>query len=855
MSFAAALRAARPSYCLPIDQSQSLRRFVCREDAPAYHSVSTSSDYPVEKSLRQADGLALSLRAALDRIAIPLARSAAAFVQRQAWSDFGFARLADHACERFGRSGRWVKDCAALDAALQALPLLADALTGADGRRPIGRVAALLIARIASADSLAAWLALARRVPIRALREAIRAARAAGSDRPADIEAAPAGDTERSAASSDLPTSSSENLLHDGFDDFSDRALVSLPVPAPLLAAFDEVVDLYRCVEGREASVTSFVEALVGEACSAGLPPDADSRSMKVSPDPAVVETALAHSTDNWSHLPASSPASWSLALAGLSLARLREVESVAGTGGPAELDGQIRALVSLEEDLHNRLAKVLADMAERGAWPRLRFAGVGHYAEERLGVSRTSAEDRVRAVRSLRQFPHLRAACEAGRIGFEASLLIVRILGRGPVPADLERAWVARAEEATVKRLRDEVRALARTRSERAAELAASAQAAGQSSSAHPAPAPPAPLDDAAWHASLRRVPGTARDRVQRFGIQAAERPSPDVFLRLRLPHELAGDFLGVVEAARQRLSALADAVPWEEPWPDPHAAPSMLAARTFSVRSRRVPGWVGLLALLEDFVLTWDPVRCGASPAAPKRHGDPVYSRAGWRCTAPGCTSRKNLDDHHLVYRSRRGPDSLDNRTCPCRFHHYQGEHGELASCRGKAPLGILWRLGRKDLAVWYRNERRVGASNRDIKEDDRDHHRLLLGAEGQDEAGEGTGEQQVRTVRPVGAVAGRQGEQDGQKAEESGQDLRAAPYVQHRLRLQRVQQEEGGPPQGSADGGAGGAPQEQVQDRAAGEVQEESGQPEAARPVSPRSPSTRSEAKKTGRDWSGE
>jgi hypothetical protein len=691
------------------------RRFICREDAPAYHAqagndlaadtpaapaydappAATQSAYPVERSLRQADALALSLRAGLDRIAIPLARAAAAFVQRQAWSDFGFARLEDHARERFGRSGRWVKDCASLGRAIQALPHLADALTGDDGGRPIGRVAALLVARVASADSLAAWVALARHVPIRALRDAVRAARAAGSDRPLDSEARACDDTQR--------TADTEGPAADGLDDFSDRALVRILVPAPLLAAFDEVVDLYRCVEGREASVTSFVEALVGEACSAGLPPDADIQPMKVSPDPAVVETALARSTDNWSHLPSTSPASWSLALAGVGLARLRDVERVSGTGGAAELDEQIRTLLALEEDLDSRLAKVLADLAERGAWSRLRFAGVGHYAEERLGVSRTSAEDRVRVVRSLRQFPILRAACEAGRIGFEATLLILKILGRGPVAADLERAWVARAEEATVKRLRDEARALGRTRSLRAAGLAGAVQAA--------------PLDDAAWHDSLRREPGTARERVQRFGTDAAERPSPDVFLRLRLPHELAGDFLGVIEAFRVRLSKAADSVPWDEPWPDPHAAPSMVAARTFSVRSRRVPAWVGLLALLEDFVLTWDPPhRVARAPAgAPKRPGDPVYSRAGWRCTAPGCTSRMNLDDHHVLYRSRRGGDGLDNRICVCRFHHYQGEHGGLASCRGKAPLGILWRLGKKDLGVWYRNERRVMAPAR--------------------------------------------------------------------------------------------------------------------------------------------
>src|SRR3989441_757318 len=332
--------------------------------------------------------------------------------------------------------------------------------------------------------------------------------------------------------------------------------------------------------------------------------------------------------------------------------------------------------------------------MAERGAWPRLRFAGVGHYAEERLGVSRTSAEDRVRAARSLRPFPLLRAAYDEGRIGLEATLLITRILGRGPVEAAVERAWLLRAEEATVKRLRDEARALGRRGSGRALERSV-------------------PLDDTDWHASLRRDPGTARERVGRFGMEAAERPSPDVFLRLRLPHDLAGDFLAAIEASRGRLSAMADSVPRDEPWPDAHAAPSVLAARTFSVRSRRVPAWVGLLALLEDFVLTWDPVARGRERAIQKRPGDPVCARAGWRCTAPGCTSRKNLEDHHIVYRSHQGCDEMSNRTCLCRFHHQRGEHGGLASCSGEAPLRILWRLGRKEVGVGYRNERRVDSA----------------------------------------------------------------------------------------------------------------------------------------------
>ena len=93
------------------------------------------------------------------------------------------------------------------------------------------------------------------------------------------------------------------------------------------------------------------------------------------------------------------------------------------------------------------------------------------------------------------------------------------------------------------------------------------------------------------------------------------------------------------------------------------------------------------------------------------PRRPGDEIYIRDGWRCTAPGCTSRRNLEDHHIRYRSRGGDDDPANRICLCRFHHQRGEHGGLASCRGRAPTGVVWRLGRKDAApTWYRNERRI-------------------------------------------------------------------------------------------------------------------------------------------------
>jgi hypothetical protein len=665
-----------------------------------------AASHAVERAALLADGMALSLRAALDRITAPLAVSAAAFVRRQAWCMFGYARIEDHSRERFGRSGRWVRDLATLGEALEMLPGLDPALTGEDGGRPIGRVAATLIGRIADPGSLAEWIARARRLTVRELREEVSRARASiEASTPPSIITPPSTTTSPSIAAPPEETEA------------ADRVPVRIPVPAPVLAAFDEALALFRAVEGREATVTSFVEALVAECFAGPHPPEevegseeASSQGVRLGPPVSLVEGALARSTDRWSHLPVrgtsgGTASSAVLGPASRALERLRSLTGVAGQGGPEDLDRQLRRMIALEDELEAQLGQVLAEMADRGAWTRLRFAGVGHYAEERLGLSRTAGEDRARAARTLRRFGHLRRAYESGRIGLEAVLIVARILGEGAAGPACERAWVGRAAEASVKRLRDEARALGLRRCL--------------------GPASREPLSDAEWHASLRRVRGTARARLEILGRatlgtdpSAARdaaalpppdpmtcRPSdPDVFLRLRLPASLAADLAASIESQRRALEALAESVPWDEPWPEPEASPSLLAARTFSIRCRRLPSWVGLLAMLEDFAATWD-----AADGAPVRPQDTVFIRDGWRCTAPGCTSRRNLEDHHLVYRSRNGSGSLSNRTTLCRFHHQRGEHGGLASCAGQAPLGVAWRLGRDGIGGRFENERR--------------------------------------------------------------------------------------------------------------------------------------------------
>jgi hypothetical protein len=71
-------------------------------------------------------------------------------------------------------------------------------------------------------------------------------------------------------------------------------------------------------------------------------------------------------------------------------------------------------------------------------------------------------------------------------------------------------------------------------------------------------------------------------------------------------------------------------------------------------------------------------------------------IFARDGWRCVVPGCSSMRNLHDHHVVFRSQGGGDELSNRTTLCAFHHVRGVHAGRVSVRGKAPGELRFALG---------------------------------------------------------------------------------------------------------------------------------------------------------------
>ena len=65
-------------------------------------------------------------------------------------------------------------------------------------------------------------------------------------------------------------------------------------------------------------------------------------------------------------------------------------------------------------------------------------------------------------------------------------------------------------------------------------------------------------------------------------------------------------------------------------------------------------------------------------------------VFNRDRWQCKFPGCTMRKMLDVHHIVFRSRGGSDDIGNLICLCRIHHGRVHRG-ICSVTGTVGVDV--------------------------------------------------------------------------------------------------------------------------------------------------------------------
>ncbi|RMG48818.1 MAG: HNH endonuclease [Acidobacteria bacterium] len=644
------------------------------------------------------DAVALVVRGLLDRTLPPAARAARTIAEHETWKEFGYARAGDFCRERFGRSGRWLRRLAAIGRALARSAELELAVTGDDGGPPLGREAAYQLARLPENTALAPWIAFARRASVRVLQRTVREALAGEREAPPAPEAGTPEDRSLDREGTPEEPGAGTSSGHEDTacaaagEDAEGRARVTLrlPVAGAVLACWEEVFDLHRRVCGAETGVVSFVEALVAEAESGPLREEPRDDENEPRPDPLeeIPWRRWRSPRARWripvDPLPDEEREGW------IDVRELREVLGLlpalgraAGGCDPVAAADALEGLLDVEERAQRIFGVLLQEMADQWGFLQLGFRNIEEYAEKRLGMSGAAVRERVFLERRLVWHPHWRQAYWEGRIGAQKLLVLVRGLRDEPLDEASERAWLELAEQVTCRRLQDEIRAVRRER-----WLSRGPRRV------------PLPGDDARWQRSQRRGYGTTLDHVWEAAETLVHDGFPAAMLTLRLPRDLARSFLSVlsrIEPRREWIARLEELRRAAEPEAgDPWTFSAPWADRSFSWR---------LLYLLLGYAEQWD-----RAPDGSRRAEQEIYERDGWRCQSPGCTSRRNLEAHHVVYRSRGGDDAPENLVTLCRFHHQRGEHGDLLRVRGAAPLEVVFTLGRDGIGGIFRNDRRL-------------------------------------------------------------------------------------------------------------------------------------------------
>ena len=570
-----------------------------------------------------------------------LARLAGRLVETRAIERLGFARLGDYARERLGVSARKLQELARIDRLLADLPSLEASLRW--NVLPWCKVR--LIARIATPETIDAWIERARVLSTRALEAAVRE----------EARGRPMGDPVRLDLEAEDPAR---------------RRQIRLCCSPAVRVKWSLVRELAERVAGQRLGEGDALELVTAECFSTfSIDPE-----LVRSDDSGVGSRAddRAGSSLRWGvgHCPDGAPSRASPQKESEGDGReweeitalLRDLEEA----DAFELDRRLQRAVHLEQILDATIAPLLRrvrDGEQSGQTdPPGQRAGcapqsLSASACEALGMSARKVRSLLRLERAGDVCPELRRAYRAGELSWVKAqgLLPLLLLDAAPAGASdgesddrsdsdgegrWKAVWVAWAQRVTVRRLTEDV--------ERALLLRA--------------------VDDEAWsrckdHPERVRdlVPSSERQLCAR-GVESGETER----LSWWVPVEVALLFKGVRDTLRRRLEI-------EE--------------------GRPVSDGEVFEGLLDEALRSWTLREPGS------RRPDPVIERDGYRCAVPGCSSRRNLQNHHIHFRSARGSDEAWNRVTLCAFHHLRGVHAGRARVRGQAPEGLVFELGLRD------------------------------------------------------------------------------------------------------------------------------------------------------------
>ncbi|MFN2375666.1 MAG: HNH endonuclease [Candidatus Binatia bacterium] len=607
------------------------------------------------------------------------ARIARRMMRIRAWRFLGFVRLADFARERLGLSPRSLEDDARVLDALDGLPRLSAALES--GALTWTRVRALV--RVATPANEVALLQASLAVSLRELDDFVATFAARGRAGPAPADGAHATDSaELDAAAAPGPRAAPTAAPDD------DDPLVpwSITISRSGRRIWYSACEYASRSEGSVLSTAAVLERMAAEAASgAPVPGDgaAASGDGAAASDgaSAASDDVTAASDDASAASPGRAPDSpprWrpppeaherrfrSLLAAREQRGRRFLMGFLAETGvaegfpwlepaslspGPAaaldalvegldaadsfELERRLQHLRRITQRIDAQMAALLRTSIDRRLLRELGFATVKLYVESRLGCSARKVWNLVAIEReSWRRSRLLHHAWHDGRLTSLQAAALLPVLRENNA-----EAWIRRAGEVTLRRLGDEV--------------AWALDHEGRDRSTSTSPLPPAEGTDVRADTAGDVFDAEVQNRAHGAAADACLGPPGTVRIQCSLPLSVAV----LLESTLDRLYK-----PGEARW------------QTFER--------MAALALLE-----WK--------GAP-RHRDPIFERDGWRCSVPACSSRRNLHDHHVLFRARGGGNAQGNRVSVCADHHLHGIHEGIVRARGQAPDAVVWELG---------------------------------------------------------------------------------------------------------------------------------------------------------------
>ncbi len=276
-------------------------------------------------------------------------------------------------------------------------------------------------------------------------------------------------------------------------------------------------------------------------------------------------------------------------------------------------------------------------------------------YVRERLGISNRKAWALLKVEKATRRGDAFARAYGDGTLSWARALALVPVVAR-----ENAAAWVAHARAVTVRRLCDDVDAVLEAH-DRSGVLLDPPPLDGEyipsDADGPEEPEPSSVVADGHDSSPMAARESRCREMTPPMRLHiGAHRGAPevcDVEIRFTGP-------ASVVALFRDVLDAFAEG---------------------------GAPRWAALEALLRHVIRYWEGL---------PRHRDPIFARDGRRCTVPGCSARRNLHDHDLVFRSCGGGNSRDTRTTICAAHHLHGVHAGTIRASGTAPDAIAWQLG---------------------------------------------------------------------------------------------------------------------------------------------------------------